>query len=109
MHTFYSRHGYWVHRAVLAEPMREHSDPNGNFYSQSVYTFEATSQTETGPKEPAMSVFTGTRFLSADGRTHTSRPGYWNSNKSLEQGRKLYRQLLKQGYSADTELIELKS
>ena len=108
MQSFQSRWGsYWVHRVVLAEPMRELQDTDGAFFAQDVYTFEATSQTEHGPKEPAMSVFAGTRFRQADGRTFVTRPGYWNTNRSLEQGRKLYRQLLAQGYSTDAELIEV--
>ena len=107
MNTFQSRYGYWVHKITLAAPIRKHEDADGSnvFHTQDVYTFQCTSDTEDGPKANAMSVYTQTRYLQEDGRTFTRQPGHWNSNFTLNRGRKLYRLLIEQGYSSDVELI----
>ena len=101
--SFYSLSGYWVHRYVLRSSPRVQTE----YTAQDVYSFTCTSKEEDGPKDKAMSVTTWTTMISnEDGHVHTHRPGYWNTNFSLERGRKLYKLLIKQGYSLDVPAIE---
>ncbi len=99
MTVFFCTFGYWVHEYSLCSELRVHEDVDGDFTAQDFYTFRSTSQEEHGEKAPSMCVETYTRFTRADGSSWTTRPGYWNSNKTLQWGRKLYKKLLTQGYT----------
>ena len=101
--SFLSTSGYWVHQFYLAEPIQQVDD---NTVSQTRYSFVTTSRTEHGDKDQAMTVLTVTVFEhKSSGHRWTEHAPYWNVNKTLSKGRKLYRQLLASGYTPDAELI----
>ena len=102
-HSFLSTSGYWVHQNYLAEPIQEVDD---NTQSQDRYTFVSTSRTEHGDKDQAMTVRTVRVFQHKNsGHRWVEQSPHWKVSRTLKQGRKLYKQLLKEGYTADTVLI----
>ena len=97
--SFYSTLGYWVHQHYLREPIRQVDE---HTQCQTRYAFVSTSKEEHGDKDPAMTVRTSTLYRTKSGHSWVEHSPYFNVNKTLQQGRKLYQQLVNVGYSKDT-------
>ena len=97
--SFVSTSGYWVHQHYLREPIRQVDE---HTQCQTRYAFTSSSKDEHSPKDESMTVRTSTLYRTTSGHSWVEHAPYWNVNKTLQQGRKLYKQLLNYGYSKDT-------